>query len=278
MTILVTGATGMVGRLVVAELLNARLRVRALSRTPEAANLPNGIEVVGGDLEEPASLNAAFDGIERMYLFPIGRTAPDVAAAAKRAGVQRIVVLSGAMADSDQSEDGYLAVERAVEDSGLEWTHIRPGEFAANWLDWAASIKSERVVRRPYGGAVTQPTHEADVAAVAATALIEEGHAGRTYTLAGPEALTTLAQVRMISAAIRDEVRFEELDPVEARVQWVRDGYPEDFVDWIFTMWAQSARNPVPVNAEWAGLVPRLTGRPARTFTQWATDHAADFQ
>jgi uncharacterized protein YbjT (DUF2867 family) len=182
------------------------------------------------------------------------------------------------MADSDQREDGYLAVERAVEDSGLEWTHVRPGEFAANWLDWAASIKDGRVVRRPYGGAVTQPTHEADVAAVAATVLVEDGHAGQKYTLAGPEVLSTVAQVRAISAAIGEEVRFEELDPVEARTQWLRDGYPEGFVDWIFAIWAESARNPAPVNEEWAGLVPRLTGRPAHTFAQWATDHVADFR
>jgi hypothetical protein len=182
------------------------------------------------------------------------------------------------MADSDESEDGYLAVEHAVEDSGLEWTHVRPGEFAANWLDWAASIRNERVVRRPYGGAVTQPTHEADVAAVAATAIVEDGHAGRRYTLAGPEALTTLAQVRAIGAAIHEEIRFEELAPIEARTQWVRDGYPEGFVDWIFAMWAESARNPAPVNEEWASVVPLLTGRPARTFAEWATDHAADFQ
>jgi uncharacterized protein YbjT (DUF2867 family) len=278
MTILVTGATGMVGRGVVAELLNARRRVRALTRTPAAANLPNGVEVVGGDLDEPASLEAAFEGVERMYLFPIGRTARNVVAAAKRAGVRRIVVLSGALADSDEREDGYLAVERAVEDSGLEWTHVRPGEFAANWLDWAASIKAERVVRRPYGGAVTQPTHEADVAAVAATVLVENGHAGRKYTLAGPEALTTRAQVHAIGAAIGAEIRLDEPDPAAARTQWISDGYPEGFVDWIFAMWAESARNPAPANEEWAGVVPRLTGRPARTFAQWAADHAAEFQ
>ncbi|MBF9130489.1 NAD(P)H-binding protein [Plantactinospora sp. S1510] len=278
MTILVTGATGAVGRLVVAELLNAGQHVRALTRTPAAANLPDGVEVVGGDLEDPASLEGVFDGVDRMYLFPIGRTAREVVAAAKQTGVRRIVVLSGAMAGSDDGPGGYLPVERAVEDSGLEWTHVRPGEFALNWLGWAAAIKAERVVRRPYGGAVTQPTHEADVAAVAATVLVEDGHAGRKYTLAGPEALTTVAQAHAIGAAIGDEVRFEELDPVEARGQWIRDGYPEAFVDWIFMLWAESARHPEPVNEEWASVVPRLTGRPARTFAEWATDHSADFR
>jgi uncharacterized protein YbjT (DUF2867 family) len=278
MTILVTGATGMVGRHVVAELLRAGQQVRALTRTPSTANLPDGIEIVGGDLTDPSSLESSLDGVDRLYLFPVGRTARDVVSAAKRAGVRRVVVLSGALADTDDSEDGYLAVERAVKDSGLEWTHVRPGEFAANWLDWAQSVKERRLVRRPYGAAVTQPTHEADVAAVAATVLVEDGHAGRTYTFAGPDALTTVAQVDTIGTAIGAAVRFEELDPAEARREWIDNGYPEAFVDWIFAMWEESARNPAPANEEWASVVPRLTGRPARTFAQWATDHAADFR
>jgi uncharacterized protein YbjT (DUF2867 family) len=278
MTILVTGATGMVGRHVVAELVKAGHRVRALTRTPSAASFPDEVEVVGGDLMDPPSLESSLNGVESLYLFPVGRTARDVVTAAKRAGVRRIVVLSGALADTDDSEDGYLAVERAVEDSGLAWTHVRPGEFAANWLDLAPAIKGGRVVRRPYGAAVTQPTHEADIAAVAATVLVEDGHTGRIYTLAGPEALTTVEQVSAIGAAIDASVRFEELDPVEARAEWIGNGYPETVVDWIFAMWAESARDPAPTNQEWAETVPRLTGRPARTFAQWATDHAASFR
>lgn len=278
MTILVSGATGMVGRHVVAELVGTGQRVRALTRTPSAASLPDGVEVVGGDLTDPSSLEASLDGVDRMYLFPVARAARDVVAAAKRAGVSRIVVLSGALADADDSENGYLAVERAVEDSGLEWTHVRPGELAANWLDWAPSIKEGRLVRRPYGAAVTQPTHEADIATVAATVLVEDGHTGRTYTLAGPEALTTVAQVETIGAAIGATVRFEELDPAAARAEWIGNGYPETFVDWIFTTWYESARDPAPTNEQWAGVVPRLTGRSARTFAQWATDHAAEFR
>jgi uncharacterized protein YbjT (DUF2867 family) len=278
MTILVTGATGLVGRHVVAELVKAGQSVRALTRTPLAARFPGRVEVVGGDLMDPPSLEPSLRGVESLYLFSIGRTASAVVAAAKRAGVQRIVVLSGALADTDDSEDGYLAVERAVEDSGLAWTHVRPGEFAANWLDVAPVIKERRVVRRPYAAAVTQPTHEADIAAVAATVLVEDGHAGRIYTLAGPEALSAAAQVDTIGTAIGAGVRFEELDPHEARVEWIGNGYPETFVDWIFALWAESARDPAPTNQEWAATVPRLTGRPARTFAEWATDHAAFFR
>jgi uncharacterized protein YbjT (DUF2867 family) len=278
MTILVTGATGLVGRQVVADLVKAGRRVRALTRTPSAANLPDGVEVVGGDMTDPSSLRPSLTGVESLYLFPIGRTAREVVAAAKRSGVRHVVVLSGALADTDDSEDGYLAVERAVEDSGLAWTHVRPGEFAANWLDGAPAIRRDRVVRRPYGAAMTQPTHEADIAAVAATVLLEDGHSGRIYTLVGPEALSIVAQVDAIGAAIGAPVRFEEVDPIEARAEWIGNGYPQPFVDWIFARWAESARAPAPTDQEWAETVPRLTGRPARTFSQWATHHATSFR
>ncbi|GGS93140.1 nucleotide-diphosphate-sugar epimerase [Planobispora rosea] len=277
MTILVTGATGVVGRGVVGELLRAGRRVRALTRRPAAARLPGEVEVYEGDLEHPESLRAALAGVERLYLFPVARTAAEVVALAAESGVRRIVDLSGAGADDETFEDGYRVVERAVEASGLDWTHVRPGEFAANWLDWAPSIRAERTVRRPHGGAVTQPTHEADVAAVAAAALLGDGHEGRTYTFAGPEALTVVEQVEAIGRAIGERVRFEEQDPVAAREQWIRDGYPAEVVDWLFGMWAASARDPAPVDEEWACVVPRLTGRPARTFSEWAAENAAAF-
>lgn len=280
MTILVTGATGFMGRGIVGELHRAGQPVRALTRTPATAGLPAGVEVFGGDLEQPETVRDALRSVDRMYLIPAApHTAPEVVAMAKAAGVRRIVVLSGAAADNEVWGDaGYLAVERAAERSGLEWTHVRPGEFAGNWLDWAPSVRAHRLVRRPYGNAVTQPTHEADIAAVIAATLTQDGHAGMTYTFAGPEALTTAEQVRLIGVALGEEVAFEEDDPVSARERWIRDGYPEAFVDWMFGVWAESARDPAPVNEEWAAVVPRLTGRPARTFGQWAVDHAASFR
>jgi uncharacterized protein YbjT (DUF2867 family) len=215
-----------------------------------------------------------------MYLIPAApHTAPEVLAMARTAGVRRIVVLSGAAAGNDDwGDNGYLAVERAAEESGLEWTHVRPGEFAANWLDWAPTVRAQRLVRRPYGDAVTQPTHEADIAAVIAATLTQVGHAGMTYTFAGPEALTTAEQIRQIGVALGEAVRFEEHDPLQAREQWIHDGYPAAFIDWMFGVWAKSAREPAPVNEEWAAVVPRLTGRPARTFGQWAVDHVASFR
>ncbi|MFG1889794.1 hypothetical protein ACGFIR_18240 [Micromonospora sp. NPDC049051] len=78
--------------------------------------------------------------------------------------------------------------------------------------------------------------------------------------------------------AIGAEVWFEELKPAEARAEWVANGYPGEVADWLFATWAESARNPTPTNQAWADVVPHLTGRPARTFAQWANGHAADFR
>lgn len=273
MTILVTGANGLVGRHVVDGLLKTGHRVRALSRQPSETNL--SVDTRKGDLEDPPSLAEALTGIESMYLFPVAETAADVVAMAKHAGVRRIVVLSGTTADEDD-RGGYREVEKAVEDSGLEWTHVRASEFAGNWRDFAPTIRAERVVRRPYGQAVTQPTHEADIAAVAVAALTEDHHVGKIYPLAGPEGLTVVQQVAAIAAALNENIRFEEQDPAQARKLWVRDGYPAEFVDWLFALWADSTETPT--NQEWASVVPKVTGRPGRTFAQWAIDHADGFR
>ncbi|MFD0395283.1 SDR family oxidoreductase [Streptomyces nogalater] len=176
MTVLVTGATGNVGRHVVTGLLAAGRRVRALTRTPDRSGLPGGAEITGGDLTRPETYERMLDGVEAVYLFPVPETAAAFAGAARRAGVRRIVVLSSDSVTDGTDTGGHRRVELAVEDTGLEWTHVRPGEFALNKVTlWAPSIRAEGVVRSAYPDARVAPVHEADVAAVAVTALLKEG-------------------------------------------------------------------------------------------------------
>ncbi|PSK99088.1 uncharacterized protein YbjT (DUF2867 family) [Murinocardiopsis flavida] len=280
MTILVTGATGRVGRAVVTALLRAGRPVRALTRAPVTADLPEGVAVYQGDLEDPASLAAALEGADLLYLFPVPSTAREVVAMAERAGVRRAVVLSGALADEESAddEDGYGAVERAVQASGLDWTIVRPGEFAGNWLDYAPDVRARREVRRPFGNAVSRPTHEADVADVVAASLLGEGHSGQVYTFGGPEALTVAEQVRRIGAAIGAEVRFVELTPEQARMEWydLDQGVDHDVIDWLLDMYGASVDGPETVPP--SDTVERVTGSPPRDFAQWAADHADDFR
>lgn len=141
MTILVTGATGNVGRHVVDGLIRAGESVRAMTRAPETAGFPDGVEVVRGDLARRESLKAALEGVDRVHLFPVPDTAEAFVQLAGAAGVQRIVVMSSVSAEyaeGDLSGDHHRAVERVVEASGIAWTHVRPGEFMTNLLDmWA---------------------------------------------------------------------------------------------------------------------------------------------
>nr|BFF04413.1 NAD(P)H-binding protein [Streptoalloteichus tenebrarius] len=283
-----TGATGNIGRIVVNRLLAAGVEVRALTRAPERAGLPQDVRLVRGDLAEPASLREAFTGIERLYLFPVPETAREVVALAKEAGVRRVVVLSSGAVTQGEDTAFHLPVERAVEESGLEWTHVRPGEFMLNklWL-WGPSIREQNVVRDPFPDAAWFPVHEQDIADVAAAALLEDGHVGAAYTLNGPELLSHAEQVRAIGAAIGREIRFEVVTPERARELYLRQGgFAAEVADFLLGFedysgepadpqekeeWTPSALPPMPT-------AEQVTGRPARTFADWARDHADDFR
>jgi len=287
-TVVVTGATGNVGRLVVERLVEAGEQVRAVTRDPGSARFPAGVEVFHGDLAEPPTLGDALDGADGMYLFPVARTAHEVVDLAKRAGVRRIVVLSSGAVTGGFDTDFHLPVERAVEDSGLEWTHVRPGEFMLNklWL-WGPSIRAESVVREPFPDVAWCPVHERDIAEVAAAALLEDGHHGNAYDLNGPELITRREQVRAIASAIGRDVRLDVVTPEQARDIYLRQGgFAADNAGFLLGFEDYSGNQSDPESVKELDLsqfgplptAERVTGRPARTFAQWARDHAADLR
>lgn len=288
MTILVTGATGHVGRQVVTQLVAAGAPVRALTRNPAAATFPAGVEVVRGDLLEPASLAAALTGVDRMYLFPEPRTATEVVGAAERAGVRRIVTLSSGAVTGGFDLEFQLPVEQAVEASGCEWTHLRPGEFMSNTLRlWGPMIRAERVVRYITPDAVGVSIHEADIAAVGVVALLEDGHTGKAYDMTGPERITPRQQVAAIGAALGEEVRLEEVSPQEAKkILDQQGGWSADNADFLLGLedYTPGAEMPQFTAEEWDAMlqpmptVEEVTGRPARTYAQWALDNVESFR
>jgi uncharacterized protein YbjT (DUF2867 family) len=276
MTILVTGATASVGRLLVDELVAAGAPVRALTNKPARAALPEGVEVARGYLGKPETLPPALAGVDTVYLAPLPAYVDDFVRCARDAGVRRVVVLSGEPADyeaqGDPSTWHYYRIERAIEAGGFDWTFLRPGQFMNNTLDWAPSIKADGVVRAPYAGAVQTPIDLADIAAVARVVLLSEEYGGQKITMSGPEGITPPEQVAWISEAIGREVRFEELAPDEyveglapvigrATAQWLLDG---------FRMMAEHPMKPEPA-------VRDLTGRPGTTYREWARANAAVF-
>ncbi len=287
MEILVTGATGFVGRNVVTQLVDKGVTVRALTRNPAAAGLPAEVEVIRGDLTDPASLGPAFDGIDRMYLFPIEHTAREVITMAVQAGVRRVVDLSAASVTAGLYVN---PVELAVEEISPEWTHVRPGGFMANMLQiWGPSIRNERVVRYPFGDQPEIPVHEADIAAVAVAALLEDGHHGAAYTLTGPAAITIRDQVRAIAEALGEDVRYEEVSRERARELMIaQGGFAADAADLMLGFTDYDGTPPSGddryADQDWSALTkPRpdvedVTGHPARDYAQWARDHVTDFR
>ena len=275
MPILVTGATGTVGRCVVRRLLDAGRPVRALTRDPAAARLPAGVEVVAGDFTDPPSLAAALRGVERVHLVSMDGDGPAVVDVLVRAGVRRLTHLGHndpSRSEDDPLESWHLVFHRAIESSGMDWTHVFPGEFMANTREWAPSIRAESVVRAPFGEWNSAMVHEDDIAAIVVKALVEDGHAGRTYQPTGPEPVRRRDAVRLIGEAIGRPVEFVELSPAEARELW-RDLYPAEVIEWFLEMGGD------PDGNGWVSPdVEQVLGRPGLTFDRWARDHAADFR
>jgi len=277
--ILVTGATGTVGRQVVAQLRERGMPVRAVTRNPGSAGLPAGVEVVRADLADPASLEPHLAGVDAVFLvWPF--TSPEQAAGLGARVVEvlarhvsRFVYLS-AQAAAGRPDSFWALMERLIEGTGAAWTFLRPTGFAVNTLMWADQIRGDGVVRWPYGAAARSLVHEDDLAAVAVRALTEERHAGQRYLLTGPEVITQADQVHIIGEATGRTVRWEELAPSTARRELLAAWGDPGFVDSALTTWAGLVTQPEPVTQ----AVEEVTGVSARTFRQWAGDHISDFR
>lgn len=275
--ILVTGATGNVGRLVVDELLAAGVTgVRALTNDPARAALPDSVDVVEGYLGRLETMPAALAGVDVLYLAPLPRTVVDVLALAAEAGVQRIVDLSASTAPAEAAgePDGwhYYAVEKAVEESGIAWTHLRPGEFMTNATIWAAQISAGDVVRDAYAKASTAPIDLGDIAAVAARVLLDDRHVGAKLTMTGPEAITRAEMVAAIGAALGRDVRYEELTHEQAVEEM--QAVMGEYAAWYYEGMDELAEHPMPVSP----VVEEITGHPGTPFATWAVENAHLFR
>jgi uncharacterized protein YbjT (DUF2867 family) len=279
--VLVTGATGRVGRLVVGELLAAGVPVRALTRRPEAANPPLDVEVVAGDLTVPETLDAPLSGVRAVFLVwtAAAATAPAVIERIA-ASTGRIVLLSSPhqtphpfFQQRNRLADLHAHIEKLIAGSGAASTILRPGMFASNTaMWWSSMIREHGVVSWPYAEAETAPIDERDIAAVAARALLDDAHIGGDYVLTGPERLTQAEQVRIIADAIGRPIRFDELSPDQFR-QATAGRWPAAAVEMLLAAWHASMGTP----AYMTSTVADILGSPARTFRQWAADHTDVF-
>ncbi|GGN54057.1 nucleotide-diphosphate-sugar epimerase [Actinoplanes lobatus] len=266
MKILVTGATGNVGRMVVDELLaRGADDVRALTVDPGRAALPPGVEVVRGSFRRPATVAAALTGADVVYLAPDPATVFEVCRMAAEAGVGRIVDMAGAKGDH------WQAVEDGVEACGVPFTHLEPGEFMANATIWAPQIRAGDEVRDAFPGAINAPIAQEDIAAVAAEVLLGDGHEGRSYELTGPQALSRPEKVAALAEGLGRDLTYVELTGEAAVAQF--ELAMGEYGRWYLDGLAQLTAHPQQA----ASTVADLLGRPATTYAEWARHHTDHF-
>jgi uncharacterized protein YbjT (DUF2867 family) len=282
--ILVTGATGNVGREVVALLVAAGQEVRALSRDPAKAKakFDAKVEVVPGELGNPESLAKAVDGVEAAFSLGagplLGTWEANLAQAAKKAGVRRIVKLSVQGADSSRTNpitEQHRAGEKAYRESGIPWTFVRPGYFMSNTLAWAPHIKEQGKVFSHFGDGKVPPVHPRDIAAVAVKALTSPGHEGKAYTVTGPELLTVADEARILSEVLGRPIQYVPVSDEVVRDGMLKSGMPVKIVDSLVGLGAIVRAGLL---AEVSPDAAQVLGRKLFTYAEWARENAAAFR
>jgi|SRR5579875_1088690 len=270
---LVTGAAGNVGSQVAAALLAAGEAVRGVVRTPDGTgSLPPGAEPVVGDLNHPDSLTGALAGVQGLFLLPGYEGARPLLAAAKAAGVQRLVQLSGASAgsrDLTNAVTAYMAeAEYAARESGLAWTILRPSAFMSNALRWLPQLQAGDELRLQFPAVPTAMIDPADIGAVAAAALTGEGHTGRIYRISGPQPLTPPEQAAILAKELGRTLRIIELSNDETRAELLSQ-MPQAYVDAFFDFYVAGSLDESPV----LPTVEQILNRPPGTFADWVHAH-----
>ncbi len=270
--ILVTGATGNVGRPLIAQLANAGAEVRAVTRHPGTAGFPKGVQLV-------TSAVAGLDGASAVFLNSraLGDELASVVRAARQAGVTRLVALSAINADDDFSRqpsrfrgDRNWEVEQLAVESGLEWVSLRPTVFVTNFVGmWAPQIQAGDVVAGPYAEASTAPIVDRDISAVAAHALLTDDLVGQKVPLTGPQALTNTELVDVIGGVLGRRLTYREIPAEQVRQRFVVAGFPAEFADAYIALLAETVSKPALVTHD----VEKILGRPAESFADAMSAH-----
>lgn len=280
--IVITGATGNVGRPLVRALAEAGEQVTAVSRGITEADVPQGARHRQADLADSGALRPVLDGADALFLHDTGAgvhllSPRGLLDAAKAGGVGRVVLLSSqgvATRPESLSHGGTgQSFEDAVRRSGLDWTILRPGGFASNAYAWAEEVRTRRAVAAPFGDVGLPVIDPADIAEVAAVALRDDIHAGQVHELTGPALSTPRQRAAAIGDALGEPVRFVEQTREEARARMLRF-MPEPVVDTTLAILG----GPRPAEQRISPAVEQLLGRPPRTFAEWAVRNVAAFR
>jgi len=287
--ILVTGAGGLSGSIVIHEFVRQGVPVRALIRNgARARGLDRlaSVEVVEGDMLRPSTLRAALDGVRRALMISSSdermvETQCTFVDAARAAGVGHIVKFSGAESGIGFDPANFRftrmheEIERYLDGSGPAWTHLRPSQFMQVYLREVRTIVAEDAFFLPMADASLSPVDLADVAKVAVTILRDGGHESRGYDMTGPEALTGTQVAEHLSAAAGRPIRYVDVTPEQARRAWLAAGMPPERADALGELFSE--RRGHPESRVYLGTHEAFAVRPT-TFREFAHRNAAAFR
>ncbi len=278
--IVVTGATGNIGKPLTQTLAEKDQEVTAVSR--HAATVPDGVRHVVADLADPAGLEPVLAGAKALFLLlsgdlhAAGAGPADVIGQAAASGVRRVVLLSSlgvATRPFGSTRIALREVEDTLRESGMDWVILRPGGFASNALWWAESVRERQVVAAPFGDIGVPVIDPADIADVAAACLLDDRHTGGVHELTGPEVITPRQQAEAIAAALGSPVRFHELTRAEAKAG-MAETMPAELADDTLDILGSPKPEEVRVSPD----VERVLGRAPRPFSDWAARAIAAFR
>ena len=275
--ILVTGATGNVGRELVRQLAEGGEEVVALIRRDEdRARLPSGVHGVVGDLNRPQPWAPTLSGVRAAHLLAGYDGLDELLSAMRDAGVERVTLQSSSSVPAGDMTNAvaryHILSEQAVRDSGLAWTFIQPNSFMTNALRWLPQLRAGDTIRLPFANVPIATIDPADIAAVAAAALTTDRHEGRSYRVSGPESLLLAEQVAILAKVLGRDLRFEAQSDEEAHAEMTAS-MPADYVDAFFSFFVEGTIDESTV----LPTVEEVLGRPPRRFEDWARAHADAF-
>lgn len=279
--ILITGASGNVGREVLKQILQAGYKVRAAWKSsPGAGEAPAGVETAIVDFNRPDTLRAALEGVERVFL--VGPVAPDLVELEskateeiKRAGVARIVKLSAMGTRAATFPRQHAESEDRIKAAGVAWTFLRPNGFMQNIVIYSgATVRGQNTFYGSAGDGKVSQIDIRDVAAAAVRVLTEDGHVGKTYTLTGPAALSNAEAAAILSSVLGREIRYVNLSPEQMKQALVAAGAPEWNANGVIdldTLYREGEASMVSPDIE------HLLGRKPIAYQQFARDYASSF-
>ncbi|WP_162051731.1 SDR family oxidoreductase [Pontibacter pamirensis] len=288
-TILVTGATGTIGKEVAIQLsmMDEDIRVRAgvhsIIKGENLKRLPN-VEVVEMDFKDQDSLHAAFTHVDKVFMVtPFAKDQVEMAKTlvdeAKRKGVKHLVKLSVIYADA---EPGFMIghwhreIEKYIEDSGITYTFLRPSSFMQNYIHYdAESIKNEGRLYHSTGSGKIASIDVRDIAAVSVEVLLGSGHEGKAYELTGPEAISNPEAAQIIGEVSGRQVQYVDVPADAARSAMLKKQMPDWMIDAMLELESAYREDRF---SETTDTVQQLTGRPPHSFQQFVKDHQKCFE